>query len=383
MAGCARRGAAPAGDVFPYRSDEQRVFYATAGGLTEKQEAGEARRASQAHNAAVLSADGECVFVAVNRVGVAFIEASSDGSAYRIATPAAPGTFARLSAGGAWPLEGGFLAQLYRDPFAARSDETESVGDGDGTAGPFLYFFPTSGEARAIPTDDDTGLLAQSFREGYALLALFPQREGTAQRGANEAKGTALRRRWLAELRMEHGDRARMRYLDIDLQGRISATPSTASAAISSDRTLDRRAFEAALAPRPLAMAEGLRGEGLRLATAALAGQDGAVLIRVRSSGGDDEWLAQGPVEEAVTLSAWAEAEGSVLVLGGDGRAATVAAGAGSVVLVAFRAPEPEATFTTVAAADGIAAAAWEAGDFPDIQAAGIVVAAVGSRGDR
>jgi hypothetical protein len=39
------------------------------------------------------------------------------------------------------------------------------------------------------------------------------------------------------------------------------------------------------------------------------------------------------------------------------------------------KAPVPEASFTALAAAGGLAAAAWESGEFPYIAQAGLVIA--------
>ncbi len=149
-------------------------------------------------------------------------------------------------------------------------------------------------------------------------------------------------------------------------------------------REIPRAEFEAALKPLPLASLGGALGTELCSALDALG--KGPWLARLRSSHGDDRWyLSSGKPEEATNAYAWSidgptpngsgagPAAPTVLVLVPDGRLA-IARGGGAPSLGAIAAPEEGASFTALAAAGPLAAAAWESGVFPYISSAGIVL---------
>ena len=345
LAGCVRKAPPlppPAEPVYPYRSDTTKVFYATPSGLSEMTFQGEGETEmllSSAPNGSVLSSDGRGIAVAVNGWGIEKVEASSDGRAYRLVDSHLPGIFSGLSTGGAWPLGGGFLFQLYRDPF---SDPAEAGASVTAPASAFrLVFFGREGMATTLdpfPPGRDAG---------FELFALLP------------AGGT-----WFAELRKDAAERVDFEFFAID-------DPLAAS---SSAREIHRADFEAALMPVPFSDISGEVGTSLRSALALLG--TGPWLARIRSDTGEDRWyLSSGNAEEATKVFVWTSAGDSarVLVLGTDGRLA-LSDGRGEPVLTSIAAPVEGAAFTTLAAAGNIAAAAWEAGEFPFVSSAGIVL---------
>ena len=294
---------------------------------------------SSAPNGSVLSSDGRGIAVAVNGWGIERVETSPDGRAYRLVDGHLPGLFPGLSTGGAWPLGGGFLFQLYRDPFSD-SGEAGATAISPSSASR-LVFLGREGRATTIdpfPPGRDAG---------FELFALLP------------AEGT-----WFAELRKDAAERVDFEFYAID-------DPLTGS---SSAREIRRTQFEAALTPLPLSAISGEVGASLRSALALLG--TGPWLARIRSDTGEDRWyLSSGNAEEATKVFVWTSVGDTarVLVLGTDGRLA-LSDGRGEPVLTSIAAPVEGAAFTTLAAAGKIAAAAWEAGDFPFVSSAGIVL---------
>jgi hypothetical protein len=125
---------------------------------------------------------------------------------------------------------------------------------------------------------------------------------------------------------------------------------------------------------KPLFRLEGDVGASLRSALALLG--KGPWLTRLRSDSGEDRWyLSSGKAEEAATAFAWTHSGAAVrmLVLCPDGRL-VASEGRGEPSLISLAAPVEGAAFTAIAATRNIAAAAWEAGEFPNISSAGIVL---------
>ena len=344
LAGCARTPAPRAAPTFPYKTDAEKVFYATSSGLSEMTFSGEEEAelpASEAPNASVLSADGKSIAVALNGWGMERIVASPDGRSYRLVDSPDSAAFGGLVTGGIWPIDGGFLVHLYRDPFA------ESVeGSGSPTASsPRLVFLDGDGAAAARPDP-----FPKDLEAGFEPFVLLP------------AEGA-----WFAQLRKDAAERVDMKYFAID--DPLASAPSV--------REIRRAEFEAALEPLPLSDLGGGLGASLRSALELLG--KGPWLIRLRSGAGDDRWyLSSGKAEEATNAYAWSIAgktggAAMALVLTPDGRLA-LCDDRGARPLTALTAPAEGATFTALAATGDIAAAAWESGDFPDISSAGIAL---------
>jgi hypothetical protein len=361
--GSAKRPSAPPAPAYPYSAEAARTFYAASDGLKESPPAaGEGVLASRAPNASVLSSDGRTIVAAVNGWGVARIETNAGarmeaapvgavggtGARYRIVGTPLPSSFAGLSTGGAWPLGGGFLVQLFRDPFSQDSGAPASrmVPAPPVSAARLAFFDAKSGAATALdPTPS-------GLDPGFELFALLP------------ASG-----RWFAELRKDGATRVDLKFLAFGdpLAGRTTTGPSASS-------EIGRPEFEAALRPKSLASLSGSEGEGLRVVLRALG--SGPYLVRLRSSSGEDGWyLSGGRPEEATSIYAWFESDsGTLLALRSDGALAS-SDDQGKTVYKPLLAPVPGAAFTALTAAGGIAAAAWESGEFPLIDQAGLVIA--------
>lgn len=422
-AGCARRAPEPAADAYPYAASAPRAFYATAEGLSDSPGAEAPAPAALAHNASVLSADGGRILVAVNGAGPAFVEPAPDGrAAYRVvgaagaddpqgggrsaavgATPAS--AFSRLTAGGAWPFEGGFLLQLYRDPFNAESGSTGGAGASNGGAvgaGGLPRLFLVGFDARdTVGTVTALDPFPSEAKGAFELFALFP------------AGG-----RWYAELRAERADRVELRFFSLAAL-KTGDPPAEGTenegkpARTERPREIDRRDFEAALRPRRLADLPAGVATALDEARKAMGARcPGPRIFRVRGADGRDGWYLDGKrPEDAAPAFVWclppADRSGAGQAVGADASMGTVTArgtvtaGDGATVLVllpdgtfahsgggqpatvrTLGPPVPGASFTALAAAKGIAAAAWEAGDFPFVRAAGIVVAEAASPSD-
>jgi hypothetical protein len=270
------------------------------------------------------------------------------GARYRIVGTPLPSSFAGLSTGGAWPLGGGFLVQLFHDPFSQDSGAPASrIAPAPPVRASRLAFFDAkSGAATTLDP------MPRGLDPGFELFALLP------------ASG-----RWFAELRKDGAARVDLKFLAFGdpLAGRTT-TGSSASSEIG------RPEFEAALRPKNLASLSGSEGEGLRAVLRALG--PGPYLVRLRSSSGEDGWyLSGGRPEEATSIYAWFESDsGTLLALRSDGALAS-SDDQGKTVYKPLSAPVPGAAFTALTAAGGIAAAAWESGEFPFIDQAGIVIA--------
>jgi hypothetical protein len=353
LAGCARRQPAPPATVYPYRADAARVFYATSSGLSEMTFQGEAEEelpASRAPNASVISADALSILVAVNGWGAERIEISPQGGAYRLVDRPQP-SFAGLSTGGAWPLRGGFLVQLYRDPFSELLEETAGRGAspaaGAEKPGAARLAWFEAGAGQAATPDPFAG----HVDGGFETFALLP------------SGGT-----WFAELRKDSPSRVELKFLALD----------DPVAPVSGAREIRRSDFESALRPLPLSALVGETGTALCQALAALG--RGPWLARLRSESGGDSWyLSSGSADTATRVFAWSSGSGdgsAVLALLGDGHLAS--AGPAGTSVLALEAPVEGASFTALAAARGLAAAAWEAGVFPRLSSAGIILCPLG-----
>jgi hypothetical protein len=388
LAGCAQRGPqspARAAVSYPYSAAAPRVFYATQAGLAEApagdsvshnadtsgaqaaQSGSQSQPAYRAPNASVLSSDGRSITVAVNGWGVACIEQAArieqakGGAAYRLVGSALPGLFTGLTTGGAWPTKDGTLVQLYRDPFAENT--------GTGTPSAATTATPTAvlpASSRLVLVSGEQGLEAKAVDPienaagaGYELFALLPS-------------GGA----WYAELRKDAAERVDLKFLAFN---ELTAGPGgdaaeNVSAASARIREIHRSDFEAALKPRPLASLTGDQGKALSLALAALGPHPW--LVRLRGSAGEDAWLlSSGSPEDALPVYAWADGQ-SVAAIRQDGWLA-VANAEGGRSLSRISPPREGAGFTALAVAGELMAAAWESGDFPNVEAAGLVVAYV------
>jgi len=340
----------------------------------------------------VLNSDGRTILAALNGWGVARIEGSPDGSAYRVVGSPLPLSFAALTTAGAWPttrpaaggVGRGFLVQLYRDPFrvandpfgiandaieastdplgAAEEKGKASAGDGQGGAAPArLVFFDEKGAASA---GDETVLGELGREAGWELFALFPVSGG-----------------WLAELRGEAEGRSSIRFFRVE-EGRAGAR----------SREVGRAEFEDALRPRAYAELGPEVGGALREALESLGA--GRRLVRLRDGSGADGYFFEGKKpEDAAPAYAWRGREALLVLLpeGGLARAPLGAAAAREkVATLRLEAPAEGASFTALAAAEppegedgaaarrgkagGLVAAGWEAGEFPSVGAAGLVV---------
>ena len=294
-AACSRRPVRPAAPVYPYKADVEKVFYATSSGLAETWRSRRRRRlaASKAPNASVLSSDGKVIAAAVNGWGLERVESSPDGSAYRLVSSPYCAGFAGLSTAGIWPHGGGFLVQLYRDPFAdTAAADASPTGASSGAAAASasrLVFFGEGGAAATalspFPKDTDAG---------FEAFALLPSDSG-----------------WFAELRKDGPERVDSKFFVID-------DPLAAAPAL---REIRRADFESALAPLSLSSLDGVLGASLRSALGLLGG--GPWLIRLRSGAGADRWyLSSGRAEDANGAFAWSFADGAagILVMSPDGR---------------------------------------------------------------
>jgi hypothetical protein len=366
LSACSRRPepAESAPSPYPYAAGIAHVFVATGGGLvplafgaSAEALTGPPAPASRAHNASILGADLSRIVAAVNGYGVAIVLPSPDGRAFNIGNLGAP--FGGLTTGGIWPFDGGFLVQLYRDPF---SEYPPVPGGSASVEGASLYRVGPEGAISELPLGGP---------QGYDLFALFP----------TESKS------WVAAFRKEAAGQAVTRFMRLGPPG----------ASAEGGREISRAEFEAAIAPEPLSAAPGASGEALRRACATLAGaapgsgtgpgasapERGAapgaaavppVLARLRDARGLDRWYGVASAETR-EISAWAMADGRVLALDRSGELAA-AGSAGEVGRLRIAAPVEGAVFVALASAGGLVAAAWEAGSFPEISAAGLVVLA-------
>ncbi len=385
--------------AYPYVADRPRVLFATAEGLSAARPAAvgataaadrtaqsggpdaaaSGARVSLTRNASVLTADSRSIVAAINGFGYARIEAAppdqaagadgrgarrraragadASGVAYRVVNAPMRGCMDGLTTAGAWPIEGGFLIQLYLDPFsaapglAATAPGLAAAAPGgaapsDGTAG-------AGGAARLIrigAIEGESVLPCPAADEGFELFALFPCR------GADGAA------RWLGELRRDTRDSVELRFFEAD-------------SPFAETRPVGREAFESALSPKSLFALQGLEGAALRAAIAALG--PGNFLVRYRSPSGEDAWyLSGGRVEDSAQAWAWAIGSGRVIALSASGRLAD--AGSRATRTVELGSPAAGASYTALAAASGIVAAAWETGTFPKVDAAGLVIAPLG-----
>jgi hypothetical protein len=354
LPGCARKAPPlppPVVPVYPYSTDVAKAFYATASGLSEMAFQGEAEAelpASKAPNASILSSDGKAIVVAVNGWGVERIEVSPDSQAYRLVDSPLPAQFPGLCTGGAWYTGSGFLVQLFRDPFGdpPPSVAAESGAGAERVPASRLVFFDGSGGAATTPNP-----FPRDLDPGFELFALLP------------AGGT-----WFAELRKDAAER-------VDLKFFAVGDPLSLSGPV---REIRRAEFEAALTPLPFSSLAGETKAALGSALRLLG--KGPWLARVRSGAGEDRWyLSSGKAEEAAPVFAWTYTEGAatkVLALSPDGKMAR-SEGLGEATVTSLTAPVEGAGFTALAVAGNLAAAAWEAGDFPFISSAGIVLAPV------
>ena len=189
LVGACARQAAPA---FPFSAAAPMVFVATPEGLAAlppKADASSLAKltgpAALVPAASVSSANASAIMVAVNRVGPVLIEPDPDCRHYGLRTFQSPEPFARLTAGGAWPRDGGFLVQLYHDPFSLPGS----------SSGVTLGTLLSVGETGAIQVAGLIGLVSETS-SGFGLFALYPAPQGG----------------WLAELRRDEPDKVETRY---------------------------------------------------------------------------------------------------------------------------------------------------------------------------
>ena len=268
--------------------------------------------------------------IALNRYGYALLEASPDGSSYRLSSlPLAEAS--NLSVANLWPRENGFLLELYRDPFATAA----SAGLASGRE---LFAVDGKGAATRLP---------RLGKENEELFALQP------------AGG-----RWYAELRAETKEGARLRYIAL-------AAPDAGPGG-NEARDIGKAGFERALEPKAIGGAPAVLG------SAAEALAPGAILIRARDGAdADGYWLSGGGLEDAREASAWLSEDGaSALVVERSGEAAYVSGGSCRRFSIA---PPAEGAVLTAAAllplgARSLALVAWETGSFPSVETSGLLV---------
>ncbi len=340
---CAARPAAK--DGFTFRTDAPVVLVATSSGLRAPRPgqlpielAGAVAPAALAPNADVVSANANMALVAVNRIGIALLVPSADGSSFTLANRPAPEHFARRTAAAAWPRGEGFLVHLYRDPFAAEGG-TEALSSA-------LLALDGHGTARLVlgPGAGDTG---STGAPAFQLFALFPVPDGT----------------WLAQLRRDGASKVEQRYL----RSTVPGGPG------SQDSDIGRGEFERSLEPRPIAQAARLGSGAAALAPTLALAAGGSYLARVRSDRGSDSWFFAGDrAEEAPGATAWISGEGSVIAITASGRGASSRDGA--PVAFSLEPPVKGASFVAITAVGRFAVASWDAGDFPFVSCSGVVV---------
>jgi hypothetical protein len=379
LGSCAKKPPEVPAPVFPYAADSPRVFYASASGLTEARPAASASQAegapaTRAPNASVLSSDGRTIIAAVNGWGIASIvanagvdteakagavakndaaarpKASPESPAYRIVGTPLPSIFAGLTAAGAWPVGGGFLLQLFRDPFTEAPSSPSHVDPPYPLPKTRLAYVGRDGAA------DPLDPFASEAASGFELFALLPS-EG----------------KWFAELRKDSPDRADLKFLALgDPPLGLSAGQGDGTEAAARPVEIERTEFEAALMPKSLASLGGVEGDSLRAAIKALG--EGPWLVKLRSGTGGDSWyLSAGKAEEAAPVYAWSGPSGT-LALRTDGWLASSKAGSGTK-LSSLGEAVPGVSFTALASAGELVVAAWETGEFPNIDEAGLVIA--------
>lgn len=299
--------------------------------------------ASQAPRVAALASKGprdSVLIAALNRYGLAMVEASPDRTAFKLRNIPRP-EFAGRSVAALWSRGPSWLLELYRDPFVTpiqpRSDQDPELLAIDGEAG--LRVLPRMG------------------RPGEDLFALYPGPRG----------------RWYAEFRTEQKLGARLRYASL-----ASPVPGP-DGRIEGLQDLRRDLFEASLAPRPLSAAP----SALRRAAGAL--ETGPILVHALGEDGQDGfWLSSGPAEDAREASAWiGSGEDSALILLRSGEGAW--AGKDGVKTFRIAPAISGAEYGPVAGlfpAEGksgktIVAAAWIQGQFPGVSASGLSLLAL------
>lgn len=343
----------PEWPAYPYVADRPRVLFASAEGLSAKQplpRTGAAAtktedRHNGSHNASVLTADGRSILAVVNGAGWARIETASfdakprtvsrsgaakDGVAYRIVNIPFDSNFAGLKTAGAWPSAESFVIQLYRDPFDAESDGGGLVA----ASIPLLRIDSSGAHAIDLP----------GIPDGFELFALFPSQG-----------------RWFGELRRDTKERVELSYFETDAP--IGSSPA---------RAVSRAVFESTLAPKSMFSLQGLEGAALRAGLAVLG--KGPWMLRFRSAAGEDGWyLSEGRPEDAKQAWAWSLGSGRVLMLTATGT--LIDSSIRGTRKTELGSPCPGSVYTGLAAASGLVAAAWEAGVFPAIDKAGLVIA--------
>jgi hypothetical protein len=267
-------------------------------------------------------------------------------AAYRIVGTPLPAAFSGLTTGGIWPIGGGFLVQLFHDPFSEDPVPPSHLSPAGPASASRLVFFDAKSGVATAPDPLPVGL-----DPGYELFALLP------------ADG-----RWFAELRKDASERVDLKFLA------LSDPLSPAGAASAGE--MGRAEFEAALQPKALSALAGDAGASLRSALKAFGA--GPWLVRLRASSGTDSWyISGGRPEEAMSIFAWAPSgAGTVLALRSDGWLACSDA-QGKTSLASLPLPVPGSAFTALAAAGDLVAASWESGDFPYFSSAGLLIASL------
>lgn len=358
LASCGGRAAPTA---YPYLADRPRVLFATSRGLSIERQSAAGAAAALAPNASILSADGRSIVAAVNGFGYARIEAehidaaaakmsrgrsrpgsAEKGVAYRVVNVPLRDVMEGLTTAGIWPIGGGFILQLYRDPF---TDAPLGAAIAGGAVAPSGAAGARILEIGAIEGERVVDCPLAS--DGFELFALFP---------SLGADGSMC---WLGELRRDAKDSVELRFFEAD-------------SLVATARSVGRGVFESALSPKSIYSPQGLEGAALRSAVAALG--QGPFLVRFRSIEGLDSWyLSAGRADEAAQAWAWGLGFGRVIALSATGRLAD--AGARATRTMELGLPAKGASYTALAAASGLVAAAWETGSFPAIEAAGLVIA--------
>ena len=289
--------------------------------------------AVQTAAAALASADGRALVVAINRVGLARFE---PGSGRAPDGPRPEPAFEGRSVAGFMAAGDGLALLLYRHPYFEDGGEP-------GLGGAVLH---------AAGSEAATSALRDFTAHNADLFALFPVSEG----------------RYYYQTRRAEGEKTYSGYGLFD-------------AASGLVKTLDRASFEAGLAMEALDRAP----PGLRAAAAILPGQ---LFISARIEGGGLRGYLRGRVDEAAPAMAVVGAYGT-LALAEDGLAGYAAPDPVAVAVLrldfaaalaaaaGLKAPDPLWRFREPALLDGYAACVWEEGAFPLAARSGLVILAL------
>jgi len=307
--------------------------------------------------AALASADGShsAAAIALNRFGYALLDIEPDGTHYRLRSfPLTASKF--LSTSNIWPWNGGFLLELYRDPFAGGTDVSGNGLDAPtiSSAGQELHAIDLqNGQSRSLPR-------IGSGRE--ELFALQPS--------------SGL---WYAELREDppSGKEAvKLSYFALSSPEMQTADQHSGKGGAGqySRFALSQDIFEKTIAPQALAAAP----KALKAAAAAAA--PGTLLIHQK--GGpeiESYWLRGSSLADARPASAWVSIDGqAAFLLEENGEAISAIQGPDTIKRFKLSLPLEGLKFRSIAiikaGSQSLLIASYEAGGFTRISRSGIAI---------